>query len=174
VDEAETGLKSALAVKVFGTDLETLEQKARPSSTCLESVRGIRDVTLVQELGQPSLTVNINRAKIARYGLNVADLNGLIEAAVGGDGRHAGRAGREAVRFGGPPGVAVPGQPGGDRQHPGRHARRPADPAPGIRRHRRANGASFIYREDNSRYIGVQFSVEGRDLAARWRTPGSR
>lgn len=49
-----------------------------------EGVRGISEITLVQEPGQPSLTVNIDRAKIARYGLNVSDINGLIEAAVGG------------------------------------------------------------------------------------------
>jgi cobalt-zinc-cadmium resistance protein CzcA len=84
VDEAETGLKSALAVKVFGTDLQTLESKGQAIKRVLEGVRGIRDITLVRELGQPSLTVNIDRAKTARYGLNVADINGLIEAAVGG------------------------------------------------------------------------------------------
>ena len=85
VDEAETGLKSALAVKVYGSDLQTLEQKGKAIKQVLEKVRGIRDVTLVQELGQPSLTINIDRAKIARYGLNVADINGLIQTAIGGD-----------------------------------------------------------------------------------------
>jgi cobalt-zinc-cadmium resistance protein CzcA len=48
-------------------------------------VRGIRNVTLVQELGQPSLSIKINRAMIARYGVNVADINGLITTAIGGD-----------------------------------------------------------------------------------------
>ena len=85
VDEAETGLKSSLAVKVFGSDLNTLEQKGKAIKQILEQVRGISDVTLVQELGQPSLTINIDRAKIARYGVNVADINGLIQAAIGGD-----------------------------------------------------------------------------------------
>src|SRR6185503_7971632 len=56
VDEAETGLKSALAVKVFGPNLDTLQQKGRAIRQVLEKVRGIHDVTLVQELGQPSLT----------------------------------------------------------------------------------------------------------------------
>src|SRR5208283_1400261 len=84
VDEAETGLKSSLAVKVFGPDLNTLESKGKAIKKVVEQVRGIKDVTLVQELGQPSLAININRAKIARYGLNVADINGLIQAAIGG------------------------------------------------------------------------------------------
>nr|MDQ2971610.1 efflux RND transporter permease subunit [Pseudomonadota bacterium] len=85
VDEAETGLKSALAVKVFGSDLNTLQQKGKAIKHVLERVRGIRDVTLVQELGQPSLTIRIKRDQIARYGLNVADINGLITTAIGGD-----------------------------------------------------------------------------------------
>ena len=85
VDEAETGLKSALAVKVFGSDLNMLEQKGKAIKGVLEHVRGIRDVTLVQELGQPSLTIKIDRDKIARYGINVDDINGLIQTAIGGD-----------------------------------------------------------------------------------------
>ena len=85
VDEAETGLKSALAVKVFGSNLDTLQQKGKAIKHVLEGVRGIHDVTLVKELGQPSLTIQIDREKIARYGLNVDDINGLIQTAIGGD-----------------------------------------------------------------------------------------
>ena len=84
VDEAETGLKSSLAVKIFGPDLAVLEAKGNEIKRVLEGVRGLEHVTVVQELGQPSLTVNVDRDKIARYGLNVADINGLITAAVGG------------------------------------------------------------------------------------------
>ena len=72
-------------MKVFGPDLGTLEQKGKAIKAVLEHVRGIRDVTLVQELGQPSLTIKIDRAKIARYGINVDDINGLIQTAIGGD-----------------------------------------------------------------------------------------
>ncbi len=165
VDEAETGLKSALAVKVFGTDLETLEAKGKAIKRVLEGVRGITEITLVQELGQPSLTVNINRDKIARYGLNVSDINGLIEAAVGGAAatqvvqgekqfdlvvrlEQQYRDNPEEIRnilVATPDGSQIPLKEFADI--------------------RVQNGASFIYREDNSRYIGVQFSVEGRDLA---------
>src|SRR6185312_3322791 len=67
VDEAETGLKSALAVKLFGGDLNVLQQKGKAIKQALEQVRGITNVTLVQELGQPSLTIKINRVAIARY-----------------------------------------------------------------------------------------------------------
>ena len=165
VDEAETGLKSALAVKVFGANLETLQKKGKAIKQILQQVRGIRDVTLVQELGQPSLTIKIDRGRIARYGLNVADINGLIQTAVGGD--VATQVVQQEKQFdllvrlerqfrdtpeeignilvATPAGQQIPLKEFADIQV--------------------TNGASFIYRQDNSRYIGVQFSVEGRDLA---------
>jgi cobalt-zinc-cadmium resistance protein CzcA len=165
VDEAETGLKSALAVKVFGTDLHTLEQKGKAIKKVLEQVRGIREVTLVQELGQPSLTITIDRARIARYGVNVADINALIQTAVGGDVATQVEQGEKQFdlvvrleqQYRDNPseiGNILVATPGG-QQVPLREF---ADIQV-------TNGASFIYRENNSRYIGVQFSVEGRDLA---------
>jgi heavy metal efflux system protein len=165
VDEAETGLKSALAVKIFGSNLDTLEQKGRAIKQILERVRGIREVTLVQELGQPSLTIKIDRAKIARYGLNVADINGLIQTAIGGD--VATQVVQEEKEFDlivrlereyrdTPEEIAniLVATPGGQQI-----------PLKEFADIKVASGASFIYREDNSRYIGVQFSIEGRDLA---------
>ncbi len=165
VDEAETGLKSALAVKVFGTDLETLEAKGKAIKHVLEGVRGIKEITLVQELGQPSLTVNIDRAKIARYGLNVADINGLIEAAVGGAAATQVVQGEKQFDL-----VVRLEQQFRDNPEEIRNilvatpdgSQIPLKEFADIRVEK---GASFIYREDNSRYIGVQFSVEGRDLA---------
>jgi heavy metal efflux system protein len=165
VDEAETGLKSALAVKVFGTDLSTLEQKGRQIKRILGQVPGITDVTLVQELGQPSLSIKIDRAKIARYGVNVDDVNNLIQTAVGGTAAtqvvqgdqqfdlvvRLDRQYRDNPEEIGNIPMAMPG----GQQVPLKEL---ADISV-------TNGASFIYREANSRYIGVQFSVEGRDLA---------
>jgi len=165
VDEAETGLKSALAVKIFGSDLTTLEQKGKAIKAVFEHVRGIRDVTLVRELGQPSLSIKIDRGKIARYGINVDDINGLIQTAIGGDVatqvvqqekefdlvvRLEGQYRNDPVAIGNIL-VATPG---------GQHI-----PLKELADISVTNGASFIYREDNSRFIGVQFSVEGRDLA---------
>jgi cobalt-zinc-cadmium resistance protein CzcA len=165
VDEAETGLKSALAVKVFGPDLKTLEIKGKAIKQVLSQVRGIKNVTLVQELGQPSLTIKVDRARIARYGINVSDINALIQTAIGGDVatqvvqqekqfdlivrlEEAYRDNPEKI------GDILVATPTG-QQIPLKEL---ADI--GV-----TSGASFIYRENNSRYIGVQFSVEGRDLA---------
>jgi cobalt-zinc-cadmium resistance protein CzcA len=165
VDEAETGLKSALAVKVFGADLNTLQQKGKAIKQVLEKVRGIRDVTLVQELGQPSLSIKINRAAIARYGLNVSDINGLITTAIGGDvatqvvqqEKQFDLVVRLEQKYRDNPeeiGNILVATPGGQNI-----------PLREFADIQVTNGASFIYRQDNSRYIGVQFSVEGRDLA---------
>jgi cobalt-zinc-cadmium resistance protein CzcA len=165
VDEAESGLKSALAVKVFGSDLDTLEQKGKAIKKILEQVRGIRDVTLVKELGQPSLDIKINRDIIARYGVNVADINALITTAIGGDVATQVEQGEKQFdlvvrlerQYRDNPGeignILVP-TPGGQQI-----------PLKEFADIRVMNGASFIYRQDNSRYIGVQFSVAGRDLA---------
>jgi len=165
VDEAETGLKSALDVKVFGPDLDTLETLGKQIKRTMEGVRGITELTLVQELGQPSLIVTPDRAKIARYGLNVADLNGLIEAAVGGSAATQVVQGerlfdlvvrlepqyRETPEAIGNIPVTTPG---------GQHV-----PLKELADISVANGAAFIYRQNNARFIGVQYSVEGRDLA---------
>ena len=165
VDEAETGLKSALAVKVFGPDLNTLEQKGKAIKAVLEHVRGIKDVTLVQELGQPSLAIKIDRQKAARYGVNVDDINNLIQTGIGGGVatqvvqqekefdlvvRLEGQYRDNPVAIGN----ILVATPGG--------AQIPLKELADISV---SNGASFIYRENNSRFIGVQFSVEGRDLA---------
>jgi heavy metal efflux system protein len=165
VDEAETGLKSALAVKVFGSNLETLQKKGKDIKEILERVRGIREVTLVQELGQPSLTIDINRAAIARYGLNVSDINGLIQTAIGGD--VATQVVQEEKEF-----DLIVRLEQQYRDNPDEIGNilvaTPAGqqiPLKEFANIRVTNGASFIYRQDNSRYIGVQFSVEGRDLA---------
>jgi cobalt-zinc-cadmium resistance protein CzcA len=165
VDEAETGLKSSLAVKIFGPDLTTLESKGKAIKKIVEQVRGIKDVTLVQELGQPSLAVNINRAKIARYGLNVADINGLIQAAVGGTAATQVVQGEKqfdlVVRLA-EPYRGTPEQIGGILVATPDGQQIPLREFADIQVE---NSAAFIYRESNSRYIGVQFSVEGRDLA---------
>jgi heavy metal efflux system protein len=165
VDEAETGLKSALAVKVFGANLETLQQKGKSVKQILERVRGIRDVTLVQELGQPSLSIKINRAAIARYGLNVADINALVQTAIGGDA--ATQVVQEEKQF--DLIVRLEREYRDNAEEIGNIVVATATgqqiPLKELADIRVTNGASFIYRQNNSRYIGVQFSVEGRDLA---------
>jgi cobalt-zinc-cadmium resistance protein CzcA len=166
VDEAETGLKSSLDLKIFGPDLNVLEQKGSEIKRVLSGVDGIKSITLVQELGQPSLTVAVDRNKIAHYGLNVADVNGLIEAAVGGAAATQVVQGERlfdlVVRLA-PQFRETPEQIGNILISTPAGGQVPLREVADIQI---SNGAAFIYRQDNSRYIGVQYSVEGRDLAS--------
>src|SRR5579872_5431662 len=166
VDEAETGLKSALAVKIFGSDLNTLQQKATEARDILSKIPGVTEITLVRELGQPSLIIEPDRAKMARFGLNVSDINTLIETAIGGAAasqviqgerqfdlevrlQEPCRKNMDAIKnllIATPDGQFLPLSQFADIKV--------------------ENGASFIYRESNSRYIGIQFAVDGRDLAS--------
>ena len=165
VDEAETGLKSSLDVKVFGADLQLLEQKGGEIKKIIEKVPGIAHVTLVEELGQPSVTVTIDRAKTSRYGINIDDVNGLIEAAVGGNAATQIAQGERrfdlVVRLR-PEYRATPEQIGNILVATPSGQQIPMRELADIQL---AKGASFIYRQDNSRFIGIQYSVEGRDLA---------
>jgi cobalt-zinc-cadmium resistance protein CzcA len=164
VDEALTGLKSSLAVKVYGTDLNVLEDKALQIKNVLQSVPGFTELTVVRELGQPSLLIDVDREKIARYGVNVSDVEAVIQAAVGGQAATQVIQGEKlfdlVVRMqpqfrSGPQqiGNLLVGTPDGLQI-----------PLKELSSIKESNGASFIYREDNSRYIGVQYSIEGRDL----------
>lgn len=165
VDEALTGLKSSLAVKIYGSDLEVLQSKALEIKKTLETVPGFTELTVVRELGQPSLIIDVNREKIARYGINVADVEAVIQAAVGGQAatqvvqgeklfdlvvrmQPQFRSGAQQI------GNLLVGTPDGQQI-----------PISQLASIREGNGASFIYRENNSRYIGIQYSIEGRDLA---------
>ena len=84
VDEALTGLKSALAVKIFGPDLTSSKIKPSKSNARWISTPGFTELTVVRELGQPSLIIEPDRPKIARYGINVDDVEAVVQAAVGG------------------------------------------------------------------------------------------
>jgi cobalt-zinc-cadmium resistance protein CzcA len=166
VDEAETGLKSALAVKIFGPDLNLLSEKATQVREILTRTPGITEITVVRETGQPSLIVTPDRAKLARYGLNVSDINTLIGTAMGGQAatqviqgerqfdlvvrmQEPFRSDENAIRN------LLIATPDGQYLPLGQFCDVRVE-----------SGASLIYRESNSRYIGIQFSVEGRDLAS--------
>src|SRR5690348_10414141 len=164
VDEALTGLKSSLAVKIYGDDLNVLQDKAIQIKNILSKVPGFANLTVVRELGQPSLLIDVDRDKIARYGINVADVEAVISAAVGGQAITQVIQGEKlfdlVVRM--QPqfrssareiGNVLVGTPDGQQV-----------PLSQLADITQGNGASFIYRENNSRYIGVQYSIEGRDL----------
>jgi cobalt-zinc-cadmium resistance protein CzcA len=164
VDEALTGLKSALSVKIFGPDLDVLEKKAVEIKNVLSKNPGFKELTVVRELGQPSLVIDADRQKIARFGINVSDVEAVVQAAVGGQTATQVVQGEKlfdlVVRMesqyrstaGDISNLLVP-TPTGQQI-----------PLAELASIKESTGASFIYRENNSRYIGIQFSIEGRNL----------
>jgi cobalt-zinc-cadmium resistance protein CzcA len=164
VDEALTGLKSALAVKIYGPDLNVLQSKALEIKRRLSQVPGFTELTVVRELGQPSLLIDVDRDKIARYGINVADVEGVVQAAVGGQAATQVIQGEKlfdlVVRM--KPEFRENAQQIGNLLVPTPTGQQ--IPLSELSNIHEAAGASFIYRENNSRYIGVQYSIEGRDL----------
>ncbi|HKT51849.1 MAG TPA: CusA/CzcA family heavy metal efflux RND transporter [Candidatus Angelobacter sp.] len=164
VDEALTGLKSSLAVKIYGSDLQVLEAKALEIKKTLANVPGFTELTVVRELGQPSLIINVDREKIARYGINVSDVEAVIQAAVGGEAATQVVQGEKLFD------LVVRMQPqfrSNAQQISNLLVGTPDGqqiPISQLAEVQQGNGASFIYRENNSRYIGVQYSIEGRDL----------
>jgi cobalt-zinc-cadmium resistance protein CzcA len=165
VDEALTGLKSALAVKIYGEDLQVLENKAVEIKRILSQVPGFTELTVVRELGQPSVQIDVDREKIARYGINVSDVEGVIQAGVGGQAATQVIQGERlfdlVVRM--KPEYRSSTKEIGNLLVPTPSGQQV--PISELATIKQGNGASFIYRENNSRYIGVQFSIEGRDLA---------
>ncbi len=164
VDEALTGLKSALAVKIFGPDLDVLEKKAVEIRNVLEKTPGFKQLTVVRELGQPSLLIDADRRKIARYGINVADVEAVVQAAIGGQAATQVIQGEKLfdliVRM--EPQFRSSARDIGDLLVPAPGGQQ--IPLSELATIKESTGASFIYRENNSRYVGIQFSIEGRNL----------
>ncbi len=164
VEEMMSGVKGALVVKLYGTDLHVLAKKAEQIKTQLQKVRGIEDLGIFEELGQPNVNIRVDRDKISRYGLNISDVQDVIETAVGG--KVASQIIEGEKRFD----IVVRYLP--QYRDSIDHIRRITVSTPdGFRIPLEElatinveDGASMIYREANSRFIAVKFSVRGRDL----------
>jgi len=85
MEEAVSGVKGELAIKVFGTDLRTLEGKADEIMGIMRGIRGIQDLGLFRVIGQPNLNLTVNRQKAARFQINVADVQDAVQTAIGGN-----------------------------------------------------------------------------------------
>jgi cobalt-zinc-cadmium resistance protein CzcA len=173
VEEALSGVKGANSVKLFGTDLRILEEAGQRVANILKEIPGIENVGLFHIVGQPNLEIEIDRDQCSRYGVDVADVEAVVQVAIGGrafsqmvemeklydivlrlplplrdDPSVIGR-----IPIDGPP--TADGQPG---------PRIPLDQLAQIHPHK--PGASYIYRENNRRFIPIKFSIRGRDLAS--------
>jgi cobalt-zinc-cadmium resistance protein CzcA len=165
VEEAMSGVKGENTVKVFGRDIRVNEKKANEIMAVLQDVRGIEDLGIFRSLGQPNVRISPDRVQAGRYGLNVGDVETVVQAAIGGQAvtqvyegeKHFDlvirwapqyRKDLKTIRE-----ILVP-TPDGSLVPLGQLAEIVEE-----------EGPSMVYREDHQRYVPVKFSVRGRDLA---------
>ncbi len=166
MEEAVSGVKGQLAIKIYGDDLKVLESKGQEIVNVMRTVRGVADLGLFRVIGQPNLQFKIDRKKAARYGLNVADVQDAVETAVAG--KAVGQVLQGEQRYDMVVRYDVPFRstmeevknvrlldPSGERVALSQ-----------ICDVRVLDGASEIYREANSRYVALKYSIVGRDLGS--------
>src|SRR5438128_11966791 len=164
VEEAMLGVKGENSIKLFGSNLEDLESTANRLAKVMGTVQGVADLSVLTELGQPNLLVRVDRERAARYGVLPGDVNGIVQATIGGQAVSQVLDGERrfdvVVRF-------LPQY----RNNVDTISNIPVSTPDGgriplkqVAEIVKQTGASFIYREDNARYIPVKFSVRGRDL----------
>jgi cobalt-zinc-cadmium resistance protein CzcA len=166
MEEAVSGVKGELAVKLYGDDLRTLEHKADEIQGQMSSVKGVEDLGIFRIIGQPNLNFSVDRAAAARWGINVSDIQDAVQTAVGSNAVTQVQQGearfdvslryqtqyrdtREAIEN-----VRLLAA-SGERVSLAQLTKVSAD-----------DGAEEIYREEGQRYIAIKYSVKGRDLGS--------
>jgi cobalt-zinc-cadmium resistance protein CzcA len=166
VEEAVAGVPASLAVKISGKDFTKLDTLANEVMAQLKTVKGVEDLGVLRNLGQPEFRIELNQKKMAQYGVSIADANAVIEMAMGGKAAtqlYEGerkfdirvrydkefRNSREKIEN-----VMIPTQD---------NARIPLKEISDVKV---LTGPSFVYRDNNRRYIPVKFSIRGRDLGS--------
>ncbi len=171
VSEAVSGVKGENSIKLYGNDLQALTTTANKIKSVLATVQGITDLAVFTSLGQPTIQIEIDRARAARYGLSPGDINTTIRTAIGGDS------------------AGDLYEPGSDRHFPiivrlAPQYRRSAEaiqnlrigaqgpngitqvPLSEVASIKLVSGAAYIYREQQERYLPIKFSVRERDLGS--------
>ena len=166
VNEALSGVKGENSVKIYGTDLEVLDQKAHEVIDQLKKVRGVADEGILKELGQPTLNIQIDRDRAARYGINVNDIQTLVADAIGGAAVTSLLEDEKTF------GIAIRLNEG-SRNDVADISRLLVDSPDGkaiplsmVATVQLTDGPFFIYREAGKRYIAIKFSVRNRDLGS--------
>ncbi len=164
VQEAVAGVPGAMAVKIFGKDFETLDRLADSTLEVLKNVKGVEDLGVLRNLGQPEFRIDLDQKKMALYGVNTADANSVIEMALGG--KAATQLYEDERKF--DIRIRYPKE-FRDNEEKVKNLMIPTSngvkiPLKEIADISTRTGASFIYRDNNMRYIAIKFSVRGRDL----------
>ena len=184
VEEAASGVKGENSVKVYGNDLKTLEKTADNIAAVLAKVPGITDLAVLRSLGQPTIRIDIDRVRAARYGLAPGDVNAVVQTAIGGQSagdlyesgsdRHFPMMVRLAAPFRQNldtirhiPIAAAAGAPTGAPGTSGATGSGVIQvPLEDVADVQLVSGAAFVYREQQQRYVPIKFSVRGRDLGS--------
>src|ERR1700691_1598348 len=166
MEEAVSGVKGELAVKLYGDDLKLLESKGDEIVGVLRKIPGVEDLGLFRVLGQPNLNIVMDRAAAARHGVNMADLQDAVETAVGGKAVTQVLQGEQRYDL-----VVRYLAPYRDTQEAIENIRLLAPSGERVSLAQLCkvsvtDGGSEIYREENSRYVAIKYSVRGRDLGS--------
>jgi len=164
MEEAVSGVKGELAVKIYGDDLRLLEEKADEIVGIMRNIPGIEDLGVFRVIGQPNLNFVVDRNAAARYQINVADVQDAIQTAVGGNAVSQVLQGEQRYDL-----VLRYQAPYRDTKEAIENIRllSPSGARVSLAQLSRVetrDGASEIYREENSRYVAIKYSVRGRDL----------
>jgi cobalt-zinc-cadmium resistance protein CzcA len=166
VEEAVSGVKGSICLKIYGDSLNYMEQSVNQAYEILKTVRGIEDLGVIHNIGQPELDVNLDQQKMALYGVATADANAVLAMAIGGVPASTLYEGiktfdiriRLAEAFRQTPddigNLLVPTQSGSKV------------PIKEIASISLKTGPCLIFRDDNERYSAVKFSVRGRDMGS--------
>ncbi|HEY4031639.1 MAG TPA: CusA/CzcA family heavy metal efflux RND transporter [Caulobacteraceae bacterium] len=171
VEEAASGVKGENSVKLFGPDLRLLEQTAGRIEAQMAKTPGITDLGVFRSLGQPTVRIDVDRERAAVYGLTPGDINGVVQAAIGGEDAGALYPAASDRNF--PIVVRLRPDERGDLDAIRRITVQGASPKGDpiqvplseVASVRLTSGAAFVYREQQERYIPIKFSVRDRDLA---------
>ncbi|MBS1681348.1 MAG: efflux RND transporter permease subunit [Bacteroidetes bacterium] len=166
VEEAVSGVKGEMAIKIFGENLPKLERLADSVKTIMESVKGVQDLGIFKSLGQPELRIELDRYKLARYGANISEANDIIEMAIGGKQASIMYEGerRFDIRVRYQAKFRQSEKEIGDLLVPCINGTK--IPLREIADIKLQTGPAFVYREANLRFIPIKFSVRGRDLGS--------
>jgi heavy metal efflux system protein len=166
MEEAVSGVKGELAIKIYGDELKTLEQKGEEIVEVMRGIRGVQDLGIFRVIGQPNLNFEIDRDRAARYGINVADIQDAVQTAVGGGAVSQVLQGEQRFDL-----VLRYQRPYRETKEAIENIRLLAPSGERVSLAQLTNvrvldGASEIYREGNSRYVAIKYSIRGRDLGS--------
>jgi cobalt-zinc-cadmium resistance protein CzcA len=164
VEEAVSGVKGQLATKVYGDDLDILEQKADQITKIMHGIKGIEDLGVFRVLGQPNFNLTVDRQAAARYQINVADIQDAVQTAVGGNALSQVLIKEQrydlVLRY-------LPEYRDKEEAISNIRLLSPTGERVSLAqlcKIQEEEGASEIYREGNQRYVAIKYSVRGRDL----------